>query len=954
MSRRVERSESLAAARGLTLRALVNFEMFTMAKIRDGSSYLGAHLTSNDYYCENETVPGRWVGGSAERLGLSGEINAKDEGFESLRNNRNPQTGEKLTVREREGRVRLYDFQCSAPKSVSVMAVTVGDARLLAAHDRAVTVAFRELETFAATQANTALTRHNRTTGNVVAASFRHTASRALDPQIHTHLVTGNLTWDSSSNSWRALTEYEMVHSVRYAGKVYQNELAGECRKLGYELTEVRDARGSVTGFELSGVADEVRERFSKRRAQVEVGIAQFEQKHGRTPTTAEVHAITVQTRDAKLKEATTPAVLAAQREQLSSAEWTKLATLKESAEQKSLVHPNPAPPRERESLRLAVGHIYERRSVAKGHEVLAEALNQNLGHIDLSRLHKEAARSGLVPLTNESFTQAQFATARGLAQERWSVAFIEKGQGRFDELAKGGVPTGDKLSGEQRRALNEVLGTRDQVVCLRGSAGVGKTTIIKQLHSQLEDQGKAVFYCAPTTSAVDTLRKGGIGEATTVSDFLQNKVLNERGRLSGAVMVIDEAGLSSNGQGSELLKVAERYNARVIFIGDTKQHTAVEAGDFLRLLETQAAMHTVGLTDIRRQTVAEYRQAVKLMAVGGALGGLESLDRLGWVKEGKADYITAAVSDYLEKSEGGRRLDSVMAVTPTWAENRTFTDQLRKDLKARGVLNGGEMVGVHESLGWTKAQKSKAENYQPGQVVTVQKTAAGFRQGQSFAVLRVEAGKVWVSGDRGEMQLPLRKVDLDVSRVRPMEICTGDKILIRANDRATGLINGEVVSVAAMKDGVLTATDGRKIDTGRFKSLVHGFAVTSHKSQSKTADHVVVAAERLDAKAAYVSLSRGRLSCALHTPDKAELFARLPTGNRAAALEVLADSQAAFIPHSRPAAHSIEPTDWRSRIQQACTWSFWRDRIQEVAPWVDRLRGVQGVDARSVVKDRS
>jgi hypothetical protein len=52
--------------------------------------------------------------------------------------------------------------------------------------------------------------------------------------------------------------------------------------------------------------------------------------------------------------------------------------------------------------------------------------------------------------------------------------------------------------------------------------------------------------------------------------------------------------------------------------------------------------------------------------------------------------------------------------------------------------------------------------------------------------------------------------------------------------------------------------------------------------------DHVIVAAERLDAKAAYVACSRGRLSCRVYTPDKEALFDRLPTGNRAAALDML------------------------------------------------------------------
>jgi hypothetical protein len=73
--------------------------MFTMAKLRSGSTYLAEHLTANDYYSEKESVSGVWVGQAAEKLGLAGrEIGTKDEAFERLRCNRHPLTGRKLTA----------------------------------------------------------------------------------------------------------------------------------------------------------------------------------------------------------------------------------------------------------------------------------------------------------------------------------------------------------------------------------------------------------------------------------------------------------------------------------------------------------------------------------------------------------------------------------------------------------------------------------------------------------------------------------------------------------------------------------------------------------------------------------------------------------------------------------------------------------------------------------------
>jgi conjugative relaxase-like TrwC/TraI family protein len=926
--------------------------MFTMAKIRDGSTYLSQHLSANDYYAENESVVGHWQGRAAERLGLTGEISSRDTAFEALRCNRHPHAGQKLTARDGEERIRFYDFQCSAPKSVSIMAVTLGDARLLLAHEQAVSTAFAELEKFAATQANTQLVRQNRVTGNVVAAAFTHTASRALDPQVHTHLVTANATWDEASQSWRALTEFEMLRAIRYAGKVYQNELAKSCRALGYDLVETRDAKDRVTGFEVRGVSPEVWARFSKRRVEVEAGIAAFRKTHGRAPTTTEIHAITVASRDAKLREITTLAVLAAQQAQLSPGEWTQLTALRQDAEHRSLAEKSVRQmplPRERESVRLAVGHVFERRSVAEGQEILAEALNQNLGHIDLSRLHTEAKSSGLVALTGQDWLCERFATARGLQQEKWAVAFVERTREQFAPLGAAENLGCSKLSSEQTRALAELLRSRDQVLCLRGAAGVGKTTVIQTLHATLARDARAIFYCAPTTSAADTLRKDGLPGATTVSDFLQNVAVRERTRLTEAVVVVDEAGLASNTQGAELLKIAERHRTRVVFIGDSKQHTSVEAGDFLRVLERHSPLRTVELLDIRRQSEPTYRHAVTLMATGCSRGGLETLDTLGWIKEGHGDYLHQAVATFLEKSQNGTTLESVIAVTPTWVENHTFTEKLRAELKHHGVLAQGEIVAVQEPLPWTRAQTQRPQNYEPGMVVTVQRAGAGFQRGQVLTVARVEEGKVWVSTERGEWSLPLKKIEVEVARVRPLEVCPGDKLLVRANDRSAQLLNGEIVTVQSVKSGQIALADGRMIDTEKFAHLTQGFAVTSHKSQSKTADHVVVAAEKLDAKSAYVACSRGRLSCTIHTPDKANLLARLPSGERTAAIEVLSGRAMQIENRTGALRELLAKTDWRERINRAASWEWWQNQVRQMARWITGPQRTAAVDERAV-----
>ena len=123
-----------------------------------------------------------------------------------------------------------------------------------------------------------------------------------------------------------------MVRAVRYAGKVYQNEMARAVQQLGYGIRLVRH-NGEITGFEIEGVFDALCERFSKRREEIERQIEKFEEKQGRRPTVKEIALITRETRPATLKEITTSEVVAFQRSQLSPEEWKQLQGLRCQAE---------------------------------------------------------------------------------------------------------------------------------------------------------------------------------------------------------------------------------------------------------------------------------------------------------------------------------------------------------------------------------------------------------------------------------------------------------------------------------------------------------------------------------------------------------------------------------------------------------------------------------------------
>ena len=244
----------------------------------DAKKYFKEHLAVGDYYAEGQTVPGQWIGQGAADLGLSG-VTTADE-FVRLCDNLHPQTGERLTLRQKTTRTEMsadgkehetanrrvfYDFTFSPPKSVSIAALVGGDARIVEAHDQAVTLAMNQLQTFAATRVRKDGQCTDRTTGNLVAAMFRHDTSRALDPHLHTHCIVFNATFDAVEQQWKALQNHEMFAAQKFVENVYYHELTRELMKCGYSIEN--KPRGD---FDIKGVAPELIDKFSKRHKEID------------------------------------------------------------------------------------------------------------------------------------------------------------------------------------------------------------------------------------------------------------------------------------------------------------------------------------------------------------------------------------------------------------------------------------------------------------------------------------------------------------------------------------------------------------------------------------------------------------------------------------------------------------------------------------------------------------
>lgn len=633
------------------------------------TTYFDEHLSQNEYYSQGITTgpdAGEWIGTGAEHLGLKQGGAVSRDAFLRLCDNRHPLNDQKLTHGNVKGRRIFFDFQCAPPKSVSILAVTMEDKRIIQAHREASGIALRELEQFASARIRKGgVDDQDRLTGNLVGASFLHNASRALDPQLHTHFVLFNATFDPMEHQWKALQTSQMFQAIHYGTAVYRNELAKRLQHLGYGL------RRTATGFEIEGVSQDLIERFSKRSKQRDDAVRRAEKRLGRCLTKDEIAHVVHQTRPHKVRNIS--------EREVQSRQLHEIGFFEKRAIRKVVSAANGSRSQQSErvtveqALEYALHHVFERQSVAPKHRIWEAALEQGCGQLSLQELKAlTERRSDLVRVGSE------LSTRDILAKELFLIQEVNQG---IDAVA----PIGDTyqppahLGADQRQALIHLVTARDRVTGFRGLAGSGKSTTLLELARVLQIEGWQPEFCAPTAAAVEVLRKDLRSlrqEPFTVAKVLADRRIFDRIN-SRSILIVDEAGAVGLDDMVKVFEIAKARHARVILCGDTGQHGSVARGDALRVIEEYSRYRFAELTTIRRQKPMEFREAVKLAALKETAKAFQKLEALGAVTEKSLDqglYEQAAAA-YVKAARAGK---SALLVSPTWSEIEAVTERIR------------------------------------------------------------------------------------------------------------------------------------------------------------------------------------------------------------------------------------------------------------------------------------
>jgi ATP-dependent exoDNAse (exonuclease V) alpha subunit len=403
------------------------------------------------------------------------------------------------------------------------------------------------------------------------------------------------------------------------------------------------------------------------------------------------------------------------------------------------------------------------------------------------------------------------------------------------------------------------------------------KTTALAVVREGAEAEGYRVEGFAPTSRAAQKLAEAGI-ETSTLQRHLARGEQPDTGERK--LYVLDESSLASTRQMHEFI-VRLHPNDRVLLVGDTRQHEAVEAGrPFAQLQE--AGMKTAKLDEIVRQRDPELKRAVEELARGDVGTALSSLDRQERVHEipGRRERIDAIAREYTRSPE------NTLVVSPDNRSRTEINQRIHEELQSRGVVNRAEhsVITLVPRQEMTGADRTWAQQYQVNDILRYSRGSqeTGIEKGEYTRVASIDSKNNMLTVIRvdGTEQTydPRRQMGVSVYREQERAFSVGDRIQFTAPNQDLKIANRELGSIERISpNGAMTLKldNGREMsfDPQRHPHLDHGYAVTSYSSQGQTADRVLIhvdtelgAKDLLNSRMAYVSVSRGQWDAQIKT----------------------------------------------------------------------------------------
>ncbi len=258
------------------------------------------------------------------------------------------------------------------------------------------------------------------------------------------------------------------------------------------------------------------------------------------------------------------------------------------------------------------------------------------------------------------------------------------------------------------------------------------------------------------------------------------------------------------------------KENDRVLLVGDTRQHQAVEAGTPYQQLQ-EAGIQTARLDEIVRQKDPALKEVVEQLSRGQVREAIQNLDSQGRVHEiaDRDERLKEIAREYAKQPEG------TLVVSPDNQSRMEINQIIHREMQTRGQVDHSEhgmrvLVARQEITG---ADRQWAEQYERGDVVRYTKgsKAVGIKPGEYARVERVNEKEnlVTVKRENGEQVSynPRRLHGVTLYRETERAFAKGDRVQFTAPNREQHIANREL--------GTIEQIDARgnlqvRLDSGR------------------------------------------------------------------------------------------------------------------------------------------
>jgi ATP-dependent exoDNAse (exonuclease V) alpha subunit len=439
-----------------------------------------------------------------------------------------------------------------------------------------------------------------------------------------------------------------------------------------------------------------------------------------------------------------------------------------------------------------------------------------------------------------------------------------------------------------------------DRVIAWQGVAGAGKSYALNQIRRIAEAQGYIVRGFAPSAEAAKSLGNSAqIQQTETVAALLCVQPPETPSQFP-EIWVVDEAGLLSAKDALALLTKAMEQQARVILVGDTRQLSAVEAGNPFKSLQ-QAGMATAHLNQSLRQKHQQIKAGVDLIAAGKITEGIHQLKPYIHQVSSEEARSQAIARDYLALTPEERRKTLLLAGTNR--ERLAITQAIRKSLKSEGQLGQGTLMQRLKAKDLTTVQMEYAHHFQIGDVLIPHASYKrwGLERGQRYEVIAVDVqqnGLTLRAETEPAVQVdPARVRKKSVYRMEEMEVAVGDRLKWTKNHRSPtgvgvggaypqdtrlkwtknqgkqGRRNGQEFEVYGVEDGqVLIRYDSGKTESLSGSELAHldyALVSTTYGAQGKSAERVIGTLDQhVGRESFYVTVSRVKHDLRLYASE--------------------------------------------------------------------------------------